>query len=142
MEVWHFWAIAALILVIGEIFTAGFALICIAIGAVAGAIAAGVGCSLELQIVWFSAGTLAAFLGVRPLLLRFSRGKSVPTNADALIGRTATVSETIDAETGTGRVAIDGDDWKAVSENGEHIDKGQKVTVIARDSIILTVKKA
>ena len=41
---------------------------------------------------------------------------------------------------GFGRVAIDGDVWKAVSEDGTAIEKGQKVTVVSRDSIIITVK--
>ena len=47
------------------------------------------------------------------------------------------MAETIDAQKGTGRVIIDGDDWKAVSDMV--IDKGQKVIVKSIDSIILTV---
>ena len=40
----------------------------------------------------------------------------------------------------SGRVAIDGDDWKAVSEEGILIEKGKEVVVVAIDSIVLTVK--
>ena len=141
MEIWHYWAIAALLLVVGEIFTSTFALICLAIGAAAAAVAAAVGCILEMQLVWFIVGTIASFLIVRPLLRRLSKVDEVPTNADALIGRRATVSEEINPQTGTGRVAIDGDDWKAESENDEPIEKGAKVVVVSRESIILTVKK-
>ena len=141
MEIWHYWAIAALLLVVGEIFTSTFALICLAIGAVAAAVAAAVGCILEMQLVWFIVGTIASFLIVRPLLRRLSKVDEVPTNADALIGRRATVSEEINPQAGTGRVAIDGDDWKAESENDEPIEKGAKVVVVSRESIILTVKK-
>ena len=141
MEIWHYWAIAALLLVVGEIFTSTFALICLAIGAAAAAVAAAVGCILEMQLVWFIVGTIASFLIVRPLLRRLSKVDEVPTNADALIGRRATVSEEINPQAGTGRVAIDGDDWKAESENDEPIEKGAKVVVVSRESIILTVKK-
>ena len=141
MEIWHYWAIAALLLVVGEIFTSTFALICLAIGAAAAAIAAAVGCIIEMQLVWFIVGTIASFLIVRPLLRRLSKVDEVPTNADALIGRKATVSEEINPQAGTGRVAIDGDDWKAESENDEPIEKGAKVVVVSRESIILTVKK-
>ncbi len=141
MEIWHYWAIAALLLVVGEIFTSTFALICLAIGAAAAAIAAAVGCIIEMQLVWFIVGTIASFLIVRPLLRRLSKVDEVPTNADALIGRKATVSEEINPQAGTGRVAIDGDDWKAESENDEPIEKGAKVVVVKRESIILTVKK-
>ena len=59
------------------------------------------------------------------------------SGVQALIGREAIVAETIDAQKGTGRVIIDGDDWKAVSDMV--IDKGQKVIVKSIDSIILTV---
>ena len=62
----------------------------------------------------------------------------IPSNADAIIGRVATVSQDIPAN-GFGRVALDGDDWKATAK--ESLDKGEKVTIVARESIILTVEK-
>ena len=62
------------------------------------------------------------------------------SNADALIGREGRVSETI-PEGGSGRVAIDGDDWKAVSADGMAIEKGEKVKVVGRESIIITVER-
>ena len=43
MEEWHVWIIAALLLFLIEIFTTGFAVICLSIGAVAGAVAAWAG---------------------------------------------------------------------------------------------------
>lgn len=61
------------------------------------------------------------------------------TGVDALIGRTGKVSETIQADD-YGRVAIDGDDWKAKSADGTQIAKGTKVEIVAIDSVILTVK--
>ena len=51
------------------------------------------------------------------------------------------VSEEINPQTGTGRVAIDGDDWKAESDDDQLIEKGTRVVVVSRESIILTVKK-
>lgn len=141
MDAWHIWAIVALLLVVGEIFTSGFALICIAIGAVAGAIGAGLELSLEGQLICFAATSLVAFLAVRPVLCRLGRVKETPTNADALIGRIGRIVEPIDKGGDMGRVAIDGDIWQAVSVDQEAIDKGEKVVVVSRESIILTVKK-
>ena len=67
-----------------------------------------------------------------------SRDKEdVRTGVDAIIGRTAVVSEDIKAGS-YGRVAIDGDDWKATADRD--IAKGEQVTIIAQDSIILTVQ--
>ena len=63
------------------------------------------------------------------------------SNADALIGRTGIVSQEIAAD-GYGRVAIDGDDWKAVSSDKAKIEKGAKVVVVGRESIIITVQRA
>ena len=62
----------------------------------------------------------------------------VLTNADALIGRQAIVTEEINPDKNTGRVKIDGDDWKA--EASEVLAVGEKVEVVSRDSIILKVK--
>ena len=69
------------------------------------------------------------------------KSKDVKTNADALVGRKAVVSERIDATQHTGRVAVDGDDWKAVSADGSVIEKGTEVEIVKLDSIILTVKQ-
>lgn len=140
MEIWHIWAIIATLLVIGEMLTAGFALICFAVGAVGGAIGAAAGASLEWQLGIFALATLVAFLAVRPLLRRLSAKDEVPTNADALIGRTAKVTECIEVG-GRGRVAIDGDIWQAESSEQSDILEGEKVEIISRESIILTVRR-
>lgn len=140
METWYIWAIVAALLIIGEIFTSGFALVCFAIGAVGGAIADAAGASLEWQLGVFILATLVAFLAVRPLLRKLSAKDEIATNADALIGRTAKVTECIEVN-GTGRVAIDGDIWQAVSNESTDIVEGEKVEIISRDSIILTVKR-
>lgn len=140
MEVWHIWAIVAILFIIGEIFTSGFALICFAVGCVGGAIAAASGAILEWQLGVFAIATFLAFLAVRPLLKKLSSKDEVATNADALIGRTAKVTERIEAG-GTGRVAIDGDLWQAVSPEQTDIVEGERVEIISRESIILTVKR-
>ena len=71
MEVWHIWIIVALVLVIIEIFTSGFAVICLAVGAVGGSIAAACDCSFKIQLLAFAIASFIALLLVRPLLLRF-----------------------------------------------------------------------
>lgn len=140
MDIWQIWAIVAILFIVGEIFTSGFALICFAVGCVGGAISAAAGATLEWQLGVFAIATFVAFLCVRPLLRKLSSKDEVPTNADALIGRTAKVTECIEVG-GTGRVAIDGDFWQAVSDEKTDIVEGEKVEVISRESIILTVKR-
>lgn len=142
MQAYQIWLIVAIILVIVEICTAGFGSICFAVGATLAALATGLGANITWQIVIFAVVSLLTFVFLRPVVIRFleKRSKDVKTNADAIIGRKGVVSERIDSEHHTGRVAIDGDDWKAVSVDGSVIEKGQSVEIIKLDSIIVTVR--
>lgn len=138
---YYIWLIAALVLVILEICTAGFGVICFAIGTLFAALVSALGLNLTWQIVIFAVVSLLTFIFLRPVVMRFldKKSKNVKTNADALVGRKAIVSERIDAAQHTGRVAIDGDDWKAVSLDGSVLEKGTEVEIVKLDSIILTV---
>jgi len=139
---YYYWLIAAIVLVIVEICTAGFGALCFALGAAFSALVSGLGGSLTWQILAFVVVSLLTFIFLRPIVVRFldKKSKDVKTNAEAIIGRKGIVSERIDASQHTGRVAIDGDDWKAVSEDGSVIEKGTDVEIIKLDSIIVTVK--
>jgi Membrane protein implicated in regulation of membrane protease activity len=52
------------------------------------------------------------------------------TNIDALVGRLAYVTQTIEQH-GTGYVKINGREWMARSTNGARIEKGSQVDIIA-----------
>ena len=143
MEMWHIWTCAAVVLFIIEVLTPAFMIGCIGIGAIFAAVAALCGLDVTGQLVFFAAGSLLSFFFIRPFVLKYlsKRGKDVKTNADAIVGRTGRVSQTIDNADGAGRVMVDGDDWKAVSADGSVIEKGAKVKIVKLDSIIITVKK-
>ena len=143
MEVWHIWVIVALVFVIVEIFTTGFAVMCISFGCLFGAAASALDWDIKWQLLAFAVGTVLAFMTVRPLVYKFfyKKGQEVKTNAEALVGRRAIVTERIEGELHPGRVKIDGDDWKAVCESAEPIEVGAAVEITAINSVILTVKK-
>lgn len=143
IQPWHVWIVIALVCIILEIFTAGFAVACFSAGALVAALGCALGLSLIWQVVIFAVVTFLTFVYVRPILIKlfFKKDSGQRTNADALIGRRGRVSVRIDPAKGEGRVAIDGDDWKAVSEDGSTIEKGEEVEVKKIDSIILTVTK-
>ena len=107
------------------------------------AVASVIGWDIEWQLLSFAIGTALAFITVRPLVYKFFYKKKdeVKTNAEALIGRKAIVSERIEGELNPGRVKVDGDDWKAISLESEPIEVGDAVEITAINSIILTVKK-
>jgi membrane protein implicated in regulation of membrane protease activity len=143
MDAWHIWVIIALVFVVIEMFTTGFAVMCISFGCLFGAGASALDWAVEWQLLSFAVGTALAFITVRPLVYKFFYKKSpeVKTNADALVGRRAIVTERIEGELHPGRVKIDGDDWKAVPLDDETIEVGEAVEVTAINSVILTVKK-
>ncbi|MBR2031159.1 MAG: NfeD family protein [Alistipes sp.] len=143
MEIWHIWVIVALVFVIVEMFTTGFAVMCISFGCLFGAGASALDWDIKWQLLVFAVGTALAFLTVRPLVYKFfyKKGQEVKTNVDALVGRRAIVTERIEGELHAGRVKVDGDDWKAVSTDTEPIEAGEAVEITAINSVILTVKK-
>lgn len=143
MESWYLWAIFAILFVIVEIYTTGFAVICFAMGATVAGVLSALGFSYLIQIAGFLIATSIFFLLIRPIVLRIFKQSASErgTNTDALIGCDARVTERIDLIDGTGRVKIDGDDWKAVSMDSQIYEVGEIVKVVAIESIVLTVKK-
>lgn len=142
MEIWYYWALAALFLFIIEVFTSGFAVICLSIGAAGATIGAACDISLEWQFGIFTVVSFVALIVVRPILKRlfFRGGEKVATNAEAMLNKVGMVCADIDLA-GNGRVMVDGMDWRAQSADREPIAKGTKVVVTAMDSITLIVKK-
>jgi membrane protein implicated in regulation of membrane protease activity len=140
-NLWQLWAILAVVCLIVELMTGGFFIICFAIGAVAAALTTLFG-GLALQVVVFIIFSAVSVFMVRPFALRYlHENKPAPvSNADALLGRVGRVSETIVAG-GFGRVAIDGDDWKAQATGTDtDIAEGSLVQVTGRESIIIDVE--
>ena len=142
-HLWQLWAVVALVCLILELTAGDFFILCFSIGAVFGALADVFGLSLYWQIGAFALFTLISLFFVRPVALRyFHRNEEQRlSNADALIGRRGRVVEKIEAG-GYGRVAIDGDVWKAVSQTQEAVEVGNFVRVVGRESTIITVVKA
>lgn len=138
-NLWQLWAVVAVICLILEMTSGDFFLMCFAIGgAVTALLSPFVGFYVQLAV--FAVVSVVCLFTVRPVALRWFH-KNDPdrvSNADALIGREGRVRETIEAD-GFGRVAIDGDVWKAKSQTGEAISTGTAVKVVNRESTIITV---
>lgn len=141
-HLWQAWGILCLVGLILEVSSGDFFIMCFAIGALVSAVSAGLGLSLVGQIIVFALVSVLCLFLVRPVVLRYLHrpDRDRPSNADALIGREGCVSKTIEAN-GFGRVAIDGDDWKARAVGDAAIAAGERVRVVEMDSIILTVEQ-
>jgi len=138
---WQLWAVVAVLGLILELSSGDFFILCFAIGACGSAVVSPFA-NVYVQIAVFVVVTIVCIFTVRPLAQKYlHRGEeNRASNADALIGRTGRVTEAIQAG-GYGRVAIDGDDWKAQSADGTEIAQGTKVRVVERESIIITVEE-
>ena len=140
-HVWQLWTVIAVICLILELMAGDFFIICFSIGALFAALAAAFGLGVWIQLAAFALFTLVCLFWLRPFAKRYLRkGEDQRvSNADALLGRQGRVVETVKAG-GYGRVAIDGDDWKAQGVDGAAIDKDVRVRVVKMNSIILTVE--
>ncbi|MFI3289023.1 MAG: NfeD family protein [Rikenellaceae bacterium] len=142
MHAWIIWAVVTLVALLIEVLTLGFAVICFAIGALVACLVAFVGGDIVWQLATFSVTTIVALIVVRPLIIRYlAKSKSkVETNAQALVGRRAVVTQ--DIRDGEGRVRVDGDDWKAETEcDTDVLLVGDKVEIVRVESVILIVKR-
>ena len=141
-NLWQLWAFVMVVCLILELTSGDFFIMCFAIGALLTAVAAALGLGFYGQLVVFAVVSVLSIFFIRPRLVKALHGKRRErlSNADALQGRIGRVSEAIE-QGGYGRVAIDGDDWKAVSADGSYIPLGQNVRVVGRESIIITVEK-
>ncbi len=139
-NMWQLWAVVAVLGLILELTSGDFFIMCLAIGAMGAAIVAPFS-NVYGQLAVFGVVSLFSLFQVRPFALRYLHRNDDPrvSNADALLGRKGRVTETIEAK-GTGYVAIDGDQWKAVSVNDEPIDVDTRVIVVGRESTIITVQ--
>lgn len=141
-NLWQLWALVVIICLILEITSGDFFILCFSIGALLSAVIAALGGGFTVQLEIFAVVSVLSLFFVRPRLVKRLHGKRKErvSNADAIIGRVGKVSEAIESG-GYGRVAIDGDDWKAVSADGSYVPQGQSVRIIGRESVIITVEK-
>ena len=130
MPAWAAWAIVAVFLAIGEIFTPGlFFLGPIALAALAATVVAALGGGSWLQIIVFGVGSFAAVGLLRPIARKHvTMPRAIRTGAAALEGAKAIVLQRVDSR--GGRVKIGGEEWSARSYMpDEEFDVGAEVEV-------------
>jgi membrane protein implicated in regulation of membrane protease activity len=130
IDAWVWWLIGAAGLGIPLVVTAMPELGMLAVGAVAGAVTAGLGGDPVLQVVVFAAVSVALIVVVRPIATRHrSQRPQLATGIDALKGRQAVVLERVDGS--GGRIKLAGEVWSARSlDTGRVYDAGQEVDVV------------
>ncbi|MFF3256585.1 NfeD family protein [Actinacidiphila glaucinigra] len=124
------WLIAAVGLGIPLVVTAMPEFGMFAVGAVAAAIAAGLGLGITAQVLIFVIVSVAGIAVVRPLANR-SRAQrpELRSGIDALKGRQAVVLERVDGH--GGRIKLNGEVWSARAlDTGRAFEPGESVDVV------------
>lgn len=134
------WTALLVLFVLGEAMSVGLTSIWFAAGSLAGLICALLEGPWPLQIALFIAVSTLTLLAFRPLAKKYLNGKVEPTNADRVIGSTATVTEDIDNLKGTGRVLVGSMPWTARSQDGTPIPAGALVRVVRIEGVKVYVE--
>jgi len=128
---WLVWAIAALLLAVGEIFTPGlFFLGPIAVGAVIAAFVSLAGIPVWLQLLVFAGAAGGSLLFLRPIArAHLSMPPALRTGTAALQGARAIVLQRVDQN--GGRVKIGGEEWSARAYMPDQVlEPGTQVEVV------------
>ena len=130
-ELWAaVWLISAAVLAVGELLTAGFFLLPFAVAAGAAGILALAGVGVAAQIIVFVFVSVA-FLW---LLQRFARkdvhGALISVGSARYIGSSALVTDSVSRMSGSGRVMMGTEDWRATTDRDDVIEIGTEVRVI------------
>ncbi|MDQ1030405.1 membrane protein implicated in regulation of membrane protease activity [Streptomyces umbrinus] len=130
IDAWVWWLIGAVGLGIPLVVTAMPEFGMLAVGAVAGAVTAGLGGGVVLQVVVFATVSVALIAVVRPVATRHrSQRPQLATGIDALKGKQAVVLERVDGS--GGRIKLAGEVWSARAlDTGRAYEVGEEVDVV------------
>lgn len=137
------WTVVGVLLLIIEIFTADFMFASLGIACLIGGISAFMGAGFVVQVVVFAVSGVVIFITVRPFVKKVLQGENHARELglNTLTGKKGVVTEEIVNSESRGRVKINGDLWRAFSENGENIEEGAHIVVKRSESITLYVER-
>lgn len=140
MEPFVVWLIFGVIFVIGEILTPTFFLFWFGIGAfVASAVSITFG--TLVQVITFIVVSGLLVILTRPLTKKLTKEQPRKIHIDEIIGKIGSVIETIDNEQGKGLVKINGDMWRAYSNDDSIIQEGERVKILKVEGAHVIVER-
>ncbi len=132
-----FWLGLFLLAVIFEAATVDFVAIWFAVGSVPAFILAIVGAPIWLQVSTFLVITIVLISFTRPYMLKYFKTNQIKTNAQSVIGKTATVSMVI-LPNEIGAVKLRGQEWSAIASS--KIEVGTEVRILEIEGVKLIVE--
>lgn len=139
-EIWRWlWTILAMVLGIGEIFTAGFFLLPFAIGAGVAAVLAWLNAAVLAQWLVFFGVSVFAMAYLRRFIGRQDMELQPRVGANRWVGSEGVVLHDIDPRSGSGMVRILNEEWRATSN--QPILAGSQIVVVAVEGARLVVEQ-
>ncbi len=137
---WILWLIAAAFFCAVEAATVGIVSLWFAGGALAAMVTSLLGGALWLQVTVFLVASAALLVAFRPFVRKVIVPGITQTNANAMVGRQALLTEAVDNLKETGALRLDGKEWSVRSETGETLPEGTLVAVVRLEGVRLYVE--
>ena len=135
------WLALTAVLLLIEIVTLGLTTIWFAAGALFAFFAALLGMNQGIQIGVFVVVSVVLLFFTRPLAVKYLNTKTIKTNTEALVGKTARVIVDINNLKSQGQVVISGLEWTARSSDDTVVFKiGDAVTIVGIEGVKLIVE--
>jgi len=138
---WILWIALAATCIVVEIFTAGFFIFWFGVGAGVAAVLAAVGLAAAWQWGPFIVVSAVCLVLSRRFAERITKGQKRKVGPDRLIAKVGVVLEKINPDTSKGKVRVESEEWRAISEDGKAIDAGTHVYVVKIEGTHLIVKR-
>ena len=137
-----FWLAALILFGVGEAVTVGLTSIWFALGSLGALIVSSLGFGFWPQFITFVVLSAISMALLRPIARKLLKPNYSATNADRVLGRTARVTETIDNDSASGAVYVDGKTWTARSADGSVLPAGSRVEIRRMEGVKLIVEAA
>ena len=139
MMTWIWCGVMLLALIIEVVTVGNLVTIWFSIGGLLALICTLLNASLPVQIIVFAVVSATLIILVRPLATKLLRGEVQATNADRIINQHVRLTKAI-TESSWGELHFNGTTWSAVSLDGNPINEGVLVTVLAIEGAKVIVK--
>lgn len=140
MDAWFWvWVVFAVVLSAAEIFTAGFFLLPIGIGAGVAAVVNYFGFSTGIQWFAFLASSVVLFYLMHGLADRLTHEPPQKMGADRLIGKRGLVIESLVPHSPLGIVRVEREEWRAETVDDTPVAEGNRVEVLGIEGSHLIV---
>lgn len=133
---WYIWLILIGIFAIIEIFTSGFLIVWLSAGSFCAMITSFITDNIVIQTAVFVISSTFFIFLTRPLAKKLmAKEKNVVTNAFAIVGKKAIVTQDINTTVGSGQIKVGNEVWSAKCEGEQIIPKGTEVFILAIDGV-------